>query len=201
MWTKEKQRESNRKYRLAHPERAIESVRKWQKAHPEQVRETQRKYRLEHPQKSVYNREKYLRNRDKILARQKTPEQKAKQQKYYVENRDKFLKYYEDHKEERITYSKQHRRLHRVCGKGNNPQIYGVNKPLYPIDERCEYCHRVSFKSLHWHHWSDDVPEDGFWVCQGCHRHIEFLFRHATDKTKFINDFKSQFPLNRKVLN
>ncbi len=47
-----------------------------------------------------------------------------------------------------------------------------VNKRPRPTDMVCEICHRVSGK-LDWHHWEDEHPERGLWLCSPCHRIAE----------------------------
>ena len=33
----------------------------------------------------------------------------------------------------------------------------------------CELCKREIKKRLHWHHWDDEHPELGLWLCSRCH--------------------------------
>lgn len=40
----------------------------------------------------------------------------------------------------------------------------------------CELCKEIvsnNFKFPHWHHWNDDKPEEGMWLCPACHRIAE----------------------------
>jgi len=39
----------------------------------------------------------------------------------------------------------------------------------------CEICGKVVEKRLHYHHWDDDNPQWGIWVCQRCHIGCEFM--------------------------
>ena len=47
-----------------------------------------------------------------------------------------------------------------------------VDKRPRPVDMTCEVCHRVSGK-LDWHHWEDEHPEKGMWLCFPCHKTAE----------------------------
>ena len=51
-----------------------------------------------------------------------------------------------------------------------------VKKRQRPWDDACEICKRVS-KKLSWHHWDDNRPERGIWVCFLCHSMAECIDR------------------------
>jgi hypothetical protein len=146
MWTKEKQRESNRKYRLDHPDKVRESARKY-----------------------------YLKNRGGILARLKTPGQKKKHQNYYARNRDKLLanglNYYESHREERLAYAKVY--SNTIISHNGKVILRKVDKPPKPL--LCLLCKRKSY--LVYHHWEDDQPEVGLWICNPCHMAIHRMIK------------------------
>uniref|UniRef100_A0A6M3IEF0 Uncharacterized protein n=1 Tax=viral metagenome TaxID=1070528 RepID=A0A6M3IEF0_9ZZZZ len=60
-------------------------------------------------------------------------------------------------------------RLHQLVTTqdGKIIYIYNITKRAYPEDEACELCGRL--KKLAYHHWNDEYPEIGIWVCQKCH--------------------------------
>ena len=47
-----------------------------------------------------------------------------------------------------------------------------VNKRPRP-DNICEICGRTGKKKLDYHHWDNEHPEKGIWVCYLCHRLAE----------------------------
>jgi len=148
----------------------------------------------------------YLKHRDEQIARTRAyqaehPEVNRQQAlAYYYAHRDERLtyqkayqkEYYEKHRDDRIVYSKEYRQKSCVISKGQGKYIRGVIKAPYPIDKKCGFCKRASYQGLHWHHWDDDHPQDGFWVCVSCHAHIEALLKKSTNKAKFIDSVKSQ---------
>jgi len=53
---------------------------------------------------------------------------------------------------------------------GKKVYIYGIVKRPKPAS--CELCHRsynVLENHLHYHHWDDNHPEIGMWICVPCH--------------------------------
>ena len=52
---------------------------------------------------------------------------------------------------------------------GQHRQIFcGLHKRLYPLDGCCEICNE---KAIHlgYHHWDDQNPSKGLWMCGSCH--------------------------------
>jgi hypothetical protein len=41
-----------------------------------------------------------------------------------------------------------------------------------PYTKSCEICGKSPKLSLHWHHWDDDHPEIGLWLCPKCHMRV-----------------------------
>ena len=56
----------------------------------------------------------------------------------------------------------------RVRGK-----VIRVNKRARP-DDICELC-SLHTRRLDYHHWDDDHPEQGLWLCMRCHYGAEFV--------------------------
>lgn len=66
--------------------------------------------------------------------------------------------------------SKRWVRQNRICT--NNKVISLVRKRLHP--GKCELCGANYDKiKLDYHHWDDETPELGIWVCYKCHRFVE----------------------------
>ena len=43
-----------------------------------------------------------------------------------------------------------------------------------PKPGRCELCHKEAQKQgMNWHHWDDEHPEIGLWLCLNCHGFAE----------------------------
>lgn len=83
----------------------------------------------------------------------------------YTHNRDR--KYFKD-------YARKH--LVKIDGK----QIK-TNKRPRP-NGTCELCEKVVRKRLHYHHWDDQHPEYGIWVCGSCHRSCWFIENNLHNK-------------------
>lgn len=57
--------------------------------------------------------------------------------------------------------------------KENSVVLTGLNKRPYP--GVCEMCGFPKEKGLHYHHWDEDNPSIGLWLCPRCHRLVEIL--------------------------
>lgn len=57
--------------------------------------------------------------------------------------------------------------------KGNTIVLTHLNKRPYP--GACEVCGLPKEKGLHYHHWDEDNPSIGLWLCFRCHRLTEIL--------------------------
>lgn len=51
----------------------------------------------------------------------------------------------------------------------------------------CELCGKPYFR-MDWHHWDDNHPEWGLWLCIPCHRLVELFESHY--KTELIEKYK-----------
>ena len=109
----------------------------------------------------------YSKNRDR---------ERARARKWHHENRDKSnatsRRYYLGHKKELI--------LHRSIYARNNSM--SINGKVQTVRKRqfydiCEICKStISGKhKLNWHHWNDEYPEIGLWLCHICHKKAEVL--------------------------
>lgn len=145
-----------------------------------------------------YYHEYYLAHRDKIKARHLAYYQshKVERQNYYSKNRDKIraqnLGYYYSQKQEVLAKQKEYKRRHTIRygseykKKTGKKDIYGLNKPLYPLDNQCPYCGRQI--SLTYHHWRDEDYNDGVWLCRRCHSRLEHLLWSMPIKKDAIID-------------
>ena len=80
-------------------------------------------------------------------------------------------------KEKQRKYTKDYARKYLIrTTVGGKPFCIRANKRLRPADERCELCGNKP-KRLHYHHWDDEKPSLGVWVCFGCHMAVE-KFEH-----------------------
>lgn len=122
------------------------------------------------------NKKYYQKHKAEILARQKLYYETHKEQakEYYSRNKEKLIKqsldYYFKNKE-RIS---EFRRQHIIKYGGLNKRIK-VDKPLYPADGKCLICNKL--RGLEFHHWEDNNPSDGMWICPGCHKKIHANLR------------------------
>ena len=68
-------------------------------------------------------------------------------------------------------YRRHNRLSTTVDGKH---QVIKVKKR--PRPETCELCNELPTK-MEWHHWNDNHPEIGMWLCSRCHRFAEGVDR------------------------
>ncbi len=63
-----------------------------------------------------------------------------------------------------------------------------------PVLSECELCGRI-FQTLGYHHWDDDNPSIGLWLCFSCHMfaervdygEIEYYYRLKTEAKKDVD--------------
>jgi len=68
----------------------------------------------------------------------------------------------------RYRTSRKYRRLNHLTTTINGVSCHlRVKKRSRP--ETCELCHEAHI-TLYWHHWNDQHPELGLWLCSRCHR-------------------------------
>lgn len=80
-------------------------------------------------------------------------------------------------REKNKKYVKEFRRKYFIQSghdQRNRRDIKGIIKRDYPEDGYCEVCH-LNKKRLAYHHWDDNFPSWGIWLCAGCHVGANFL--------------------------
>jgi len=82
----------------------------------------------------------------------------------------------------RINYTREWGRLYGLWVRG---KYIKVNKWKRPEDSCCELCGKF-VESLHYHHWDDDHPELGIWVCGEHHLMIERYNEEMMTKYELI---------------
>lgn len=99
----------------------------------------------------------------------------GKTREYYYANKEKFREYARKWRSKnREKFNKKCRQYHRkrVLTTSNGKFIYGLNKRDYT--GYCEVCMKtpqeLGFKRLEYHHWNDDNPSIGIWICYRCHK-------------------------------
>lgn len=83
--------------------------------------------------------------------------------------------YYEKRKKNLTAYRRE-----TVLGTGdyrNVTTIYGLSKRPHP--GRCEVCEGFQDKKLNYHHWDDEHPGLGIWLCFWCHAVAELIDRNV----------------------
>lgn len=127
---------------------------------------------------------------------------KEKKRKYdrryyqkHKEKRKRYAKeYHRTHREEAIQYQKEYRKTHRKQLKQRKKEYWKKHKQYYRehwlkttegkircVKKRhytgyCELCGKENTR-IGYHHWDDENPSKGLWVCMTCHWLCE-----ATDK-------------------
>lgn len=125
----------------------------------------------------------YRKHRDEIIAKTRAyiaehPEMYRKQAlAYYYAHREERLAYYHRNKQDILRKNQQHRRQTVITYHGERPNILNVQKAPYPANKQCTCCKKPN-RRLQWHHWDDDNPEHGIWLCPKCHFNIHRLFKN-----------------------
>lgn len=118
-----------------------------------------------------YKRAYRLRNKEKISQHNKEYMSEYLKRPEVKKRIAEYLKNPEVKKRLKIQ-QKEYRRQNFLNVKGKSVK---VNKRPRP-DDVCEVCNK-EVEKLDYHHWDDDHPEQGIWVCLSCHRVVE-----GTDK-------------------
>lgn len=131
-------------------------------------------------QRRAYSRKYYLVHKDQIreyyLARKE--EKLEYDRKYRLAHREQLKEqgreYRLTHREERIEHDKQRRAqiIVTIDTYGNRIVLQAPNKRTKPT--MCELCGRIT-KSLVYHHWDDNNPSMGLWLCPHCHIFAELF--------------------------
>lgn len=117
-----------------------------------------------------YAHEYYLQHRTRAMANAKA---------HYAANRELHngygRRYYNRHRKERLEYAKRygHEYGKRLIKHHGEVILRNVNKPPKPTI--CSLCKRTSH--LAYHHWEDEKPEIGLWVCNRCHWAIHRMIK------------------------
>lgn len=70
-----------------------------------------------------------------------------------------------------------------------------INGKMVRVNKRerkgiCEICGRTIDWRLHYHHWNDDKPSLGMWVCQRCHYGCGFIEKRFDKYMKLKKDIE-----------
>ena len=95
---------------------------------------------------------------------------------------------------ERKCYRKNRKRVlehqrNTVLRSTKIPFIYGLKKRSYT--NYCELCNRkigIEIKRLLYHHWNNDKPELGIWICLRCDKICE-SFENRKKQEQLINKY------------
>ncbi len=88
-----------------------------------------------------------------------------------------------DYYTERLKRSRDYTRrtiLVTVTTEGGTVVLTRLNKRPYPGE--CEVCGLPKEKGLLYHHWDEDNPSVGLWLCSRCHRLAEVLDKLGSAK-------------------
>ena len=92
------------------------------------------------------------------------------------------MKYYRKNRK-RILAKRRHEWIYNAGGghPGEKKTIKNLTKRPYPNNKICELCNRGPFK-LSYHHWADQNPNWGIWLCFPCHQGCNFVERNLIQK-------------------
>jgi len=108
--------------------------------------------------------------------------------KYYLKNREKICLRMREWGKKNRTKLRGKERMSRLSVNGKRIRI---KKRVYPNNQICELCHKVK-KRLGYHHWDDDKPEFGMWICIRCHHFVETLEEYSDKIVKEYNTLKEE---------
>lgn len=82
-------------------------------------------------------------------------------------------------RERNLERDREHKRRHarkwRLAVRENGKiRLVRLKYPKRPYPEQCELCGR-QMKRLEYHHWMDDAPWVGLWLCHWCHNFVEAI--------------------------
>jgi len=149
---------------------------------------------------SAYNHNYYLKHREEFIARAKAYREANREKQneharlYYHRHKEERLAYYYAHRKERLAYAKAHPRVNRVIKHHGISILRNVNKPPKPM--LCTLCGRKSY--LTYHHWQDDKPEIGLWICNPCHWAIHRMIKVGLIKASAKSQLKIRLVLGIK---
>ncbi len=98
--------------------------------------------------------------------------------RYREENKDKIQAYRAANKDRIRVRSRDYNRKNILTTGGKHIR---VRKREYPEGNVCELCNEVS-QRLEYHHWSDEAPQFGLWLCPPCHKAADVFERGSIDK-------------------
>jgi len=140
-------------------------------------------------------------DREKMLEHSREYYQKHKERirEYYKKNKERLKEYwklyYQKNKEKLLNHAREHRRVHAL--HTTNKIFRNINKRPYPKDGNCEICGKYQLKGLAYHHWNDNYPELGMWLCFFCHQIVEGVEKKSL-KT-ILKLLKTYLILKRKI--
>lgn len=111
----------------------------------------------------------YAKNRERLLAkgrvyRQSDAGKEAQKRAYEKRKTDP------EKRQQRKDYSREYSRRYMLPVSGKRIR---VQKRGRPDDNCCELCGVKREFYLQYHHWDDEHPEKGIWVCGLCHNAVE----------------------------
>ena len=126
--------------------------------------------------RDLENKRQYERDWNKKYPEKRKEINNRSYQKHRKERLKSSSDWYWKHRDEVLDRLKRFNHECRVLNKKTkNYMNIGPNKPPRPEDNKCQICGRVC-KRLAYHHWDDEHPERGIWICQPkCHDGCEFV--------------------------
>jgi len=149
--------------------------------------------------RNIYQERYYQKNREEINRKnreryQNDPEFRASRKRIQAKFRQT-----ERGKEKQREDGRKYHQRHAVKLK-NRERIFISNKRQNPRGRNCELCGRE--QNLNYHHWTDEHPEWGMWLCKSCHISVETFDRGYLDnypelKEMIQNESSSNSPSSR----
>jgi len=102
--------------------------------------------------------------------------------RYYGKNN-----YYNRSKEQKEKYTirmKEYNRKYTLCSTNSNGDRIVLKIIKRPHTLTCELCNKEVKKTVY-HHWDDEHPEFGIWVCGWCHQTVEIIEKIPDIKEKY----------------
>ena len=103
----------------------------------------------------------------------------------YAKRKKKFEENPELRRQFNLKQKEWQRKYRDTYIRTTNKTFRNVNKRPYPMNECCEVCQKLN-KKLRYHHWDDNNPHWGIWVCFYCHLLIEAIEKHSIFLDKYL---------------
>lgn len=99
-------------------------------------------------------------------------QRKAYNRRYWREHKERLQEYHKKYRQNHLQEKRDYYRNHVLASPKLPKRVYGLHKR--PYFGHCEICGK-SQTHPGYHHWNNENPSLGVWVCMKCHWIVESL--------------------------